>query len=256
MKLLENSLTFNVKNIDGSEQTSIVDVSRALFARHTSRDTATTTRILDGVRDEGYHAHLNPSICGKSRYLLTQEDAIEVQGRHTSGEVEIVAITGSSGLLISVGSDHNDRSLEYMWTEALGKIFDSAKSKQMVPAVVAREAWRYEDVEAHWDRLVLRSYVTVDGSEIPYQEFELEKLIHLETHLVEDRMRDVGSVLFGGTASPLPTVPANVFQFGRVTEDTVFPLNFRFEVYDPIVDRTIPHGYEVRPIEEIGSLSL
>ena len=35
----------------------------------------------------------------------------------------------------------HDRTMEELWTSKLGKVFDTAKSKQMVPGVVARDAW-------------------------------------------------------------------------------------------------------------------
>ncbi len=38
-------------------------------------------------------------------------------------------------IFISAGSDHNDRTMEELWTSKLGKVFDTAKSKQMVPGV-------------------------------------------------------------------------------------------------------------------------
>jgi hypothetical protein len=156
-----------------------------------------------------------------------------------------------------VGSDHNDRSLEELWTAMLGKVFDTAKSKQMAPAVVAKEAWLYEDVRDHWDDIVLRSFVTVSGQSIPYQEFALAALLNLE-HYVENEpwFNEDGSVLLGGTGSILPTVPNDTYQGQRSLQNVTFPADFRFEMHDPVLKRTILHSYKVISLEKPGSLSL
>ena len=60
---------------------------------------------MDALRAEGYLIHGNPNVCAKSRYLLTNEDVIEVQGPQTSGEVEYAAIFDGGEIFISVGSD-------------------------------------------------------------------------------------------------------------------------------------------------------
>jgi len=136
----------------------------------------------------------------KSCYLLTNEDTIEVQGPQTSGEVEVVSIANDDEILISVGSDYNDRSLETMWTAALGKIYDTAKSKQMVPAVMAKDAWKYEDVVDHWDRLNMKSYVTVSDKKTPYQNFTLS--VDLEYHFkINPWLKENGTISFGGSWS-------------------------------------------------------
>lgn len=182
MKLLENILDFSVYDKDGHISRKSIKVNKLCFGRHCNRDIDTTREGLDLKRSEGYAVHENPNICIKSSYLLTNEDKIEVQGPHTSGEVEIVAIMDKDDVIISVGSDHNDRSLEIMWTATLGKIYDSAKSKQMVPAVIANEAWKYEDIKDHWDELNLRSYISLLGERSVCQNFSLSDLVNLEYH--------------------------------------------------------------------------
>jgi hypothetical protein len=142
-------------------------------------------------------------------------------------------------VLISVGSDHNDRTLEVMWSEKLGKIYDSAKSKQMCPAVVANDAWRYEDVKDHWDILNLRSYATVSGRRIKYQDFKLSVLVDLEYHFRRSPwLRKDGTILFGGSYNMLTQVSPDVY-----------PPDFHFEVYDSFLNRTISHSYTIRSLE-------
>jgi len=232
-------------------------VKKLCNGRNCGRNIEIAKESLDAKRAEGYNVHGNPNVCRRSRYLLTNEESIEVQGPHTSGEVEIVAVMDRGEVLISVGSDHNDRSLESTWTQALGKVFDSAKLKQMAPAVIARNAWKYEDVKGHWDKLNLRSYVTVDDKKIPYQNFDLSSLVDLEYHFrTSPWLRENGVVLFGGSAGILESVPSNVYQYQPSIENVFFPTDFNFEVHDPILNRNISHSYNIITIEGPRSLSL
>jgi hypothetical protein len=256
--VMENHLQFEVKSIDGSIEPRSVSVRKLCLGRHCGRDIETTRKALDAKRAEGYHVHGNPNVCRKGRYLITNENAIEVQGPQTSGEVEIVAIMDRGEVLISVGSDHVDRTIEIMWTDAIGKVYDSAKSKQMTPAVVAREAWRYEEVKNHWDQLSPKSYIIVDGREIAYQDFKAAKLMDLEYHFrALPWLREDGVVLFCGSAQTLPSVPPDVYQvYQRPSPSLRFPSVFRCELHDPVLQRVISHSYEIISIEEPGSISL
>lgn len=257
MQLIRNVIKFKVHAKDSSVSQRSIRVKKLCFARNCSRDIEAQRQMLDKKRAQGYNVHGNPNICVKSRYLLTNEDVIEVQGPQTSGEVEIVAIASEGEVLISVGSDHNDRSLETMWTEALDKIYDTAKSKQMAPAVMAKDAWKYEDILDHWDRLSMRSYVTVSGKKIPYQNFTLSVLVDLEYHFkVNSWLKENGVILFGGSWGALSTVPDDVYKFQSSIKGLIFPQDFHFEVFDPVLKRSISHSYTVRSLEGPSSISL
>ncbi|MHA2394283.1 MAG: DUF2848 family protein [Promethearchaeota archaeon] len=224
-------------------------VKRLCFGRHCSRDTDSTRISLDLKRAEGYTVHGNPNICMTSRYLLTNDDVIEVQGPQTSGEVEIVAIVDKDDILISVGSDNNDHSIKTMWTETLGKVYDTAKSKQMVPAVLAKHAWRYEEVKAHWDRLILKSFITLSGEKIPYQNFTLSDLVDLEYHYrTNPWLKEDGVFFFGGTSNTLSSVPSKIYKPAIGGE--IFPSDFHFEMFDPVLNRKISHSYNFRFLED------
>ncbi len=255
---MENQLQFEVKSIDGTIESRSVNVRKLCLGRHCGRDMETTRKALDAKRAEGFRVHGNPNVCRKGRYLLTNENVIEVQGPQTSGEVEVVAIMDRGEVLISVGSDHVDRTIEIMWTDALGKVYDSAKSKQMAPAVVARDAWRYEDVKDHWDQLNLKTYIALDGQKIAYQDFSVGILVDLEYHFKAlPWLREDGVVLFCGSSRTLSSVPPDVYQvYQRPSPSLKFPSMFELELHDPILQRVISHAYEVLPIEEPGSISL
>lgn len=252
MQLMNNLIEVDLHLKNGSVSHRMISVNKLCFGRFCQRNIEGTQKKLAEKRAGGYSVHSNPNICSRSRYLLTNEYVIEVQGPYTSGEVEIVAIVDVGEVLISVGSDHNDRSVEDMWSSIIGKIYDSAKTKQMVPAVMAKEAWRYEEVKDHWDSLNLRSYVTVSGKRIPYQSFALSDLVPIEYHFKSDPGLKVdGVVLFGGTSDMLPTVPPDVYQFKpSIKPFSVYPQDFHFEVHDPVLHRTISHYYTVQCVEE------
>jgi len=255
--LKENRVEFEVLEKDGTTFVRSVNVKKLFLGRNTSRNIEGTKESLDALRAEGYSVHGNPNVCTKSRYLLTNEDSIEVQGPQTSGEVEYVAIFSGGDIFISVGSDHNDRSLYYLWTQALGKVADTAKSKQMCPAVIAKSAWRYEDVKDHWDQLNLKSFVTVAGSRVPYQDFTLTHLVALDYHLqTNPSLREDGTVIYGGSSQMLANIPSNVFQGQSSIQGLTFPPDFSFELVDPVLKRKISHSYSITSLEEVGSLSL
>jgi len=255
--LMKNVLAMHITPAKKEPYSIDVDVKRVGCSRHAGRNVESTNEFLGEIRAKGYGIHQAAGICFRSRYLITNEETIEVQGPHTSGEVEFVAAVHKGDVFISVGSDHNDRSLGQLWTAMLGKVYDTAKSKQMVPAVVAGEAWPYDDVKGHWDDIVLRSYVTASGQRVPYQEYRLADLLDLEYYLCRcSWLREDGSVLLGGSSSLLPSVPQDIYQGQTSLKGVIFPCDFHFEMFDPLLKRAIAHSYTVLSLEDPGSLSL
>lgn len=255
--LMTNILTMKISPAGQASYTIDLDVKKVGCSRNAARDLEATNIWLEEIRAGGYQVHPAAGICFRSRYLLTNEDMIEVQGPQTSGEIEFVAAIHQGEAFISVGSDHNDRSLGELWTSMLGKVYDTAKTKQMVPAVVAGEAWPYEDVKGHWDDIVLKSSVTASGRRVPYQEYRLADLLDLEYYLGRcSWFNENGSVLLGGSSGLLPSVPENVYQGQSSFQDVIFPHDFHMEMVDPVLGRTIAHSYTVSSLEDTGSLSL
>ena len=261
--LMKNILNFDVypnSGIAGDDETFSTipfEVERIGCSRHAGRDFSATEKILEEERSKGYQIHGAAGVCLKGRYLLTNENTIEVQGPHTSGEVEFVAFNNGSSIYISVGSDHNDRSLDVIDTPMLGRISDPAKTKQMVPSVVSKSAWFYDDIKAHWDEIVLKSFVTVSGKRIDYQEFRQSELLDLEYYLSNTTFfEQEGSVLLGGSGDVLESVPSNIWQGQSTLVDVVFPDGFGVEMVDPVLNRSLSHYYTVISLEESDSLSL
>jgi hypothetical protein len=98
---------------------------------------------------------------------LTQTTHLQVLGPDTSGEVEPVIVSMADGLWVAMGSDHTDRK-----AEAAGV----ALSKQLCSKVVGTGLWRYDEVQPHWDQLILRSWATIDGKRVLYQEGAVSSL--------------------------------------------------------------------------------
>lgn len=164
--------------------------------------------------------------------LLTTDDTIEVLGDHSSGEVECVAYSFEDGTWIGLGSDHTDRK-----AEAVGV----SLSKQMCAKPVSREIWRLEEVAPHWDALVLRSYIRVNGERRLYQEGpvaamrppqELFRLYAGQEHL------PAGTAMFCGTLAVHGGIaPAEKFEM---------------ELDDPVLGRRLTHGYRIQTLPDEG----
>jgi Protein of unknown function (DUF2848) len=95
-----------------------------------------------------------PMLYRASASSLTSADSIEVVGEYSSGEVEVVVFAPDDGAWVGVGADHTDRKLEPIRVSL---------SKQVCAKSVEPFLWRLDDVIAYWDRLLLCSYVTIDG---------------------------------------------------------------------------------------------
>jgi hypothetical protein len=167
-----------------------------------------------------------------SASLLTTEDTIDVLGENSSGEVECVLHAIDGDIFVGIGSDHTDRK-----AEAIGV----SLSKQMCAKPVSRQAWRFEDVAAHWDRLVLRSFVHANGARRLYQEGSVatmrppEELCRLWGG---DSRLPQGSSMFCGTLA----VHGGIATAGR----------FEMELEDPVLNRRIAHAYDVKMLPDEG----
>jgi hypothetical protein len=158
---------------------------------------------------------------------LTTAPVIQVVGDHSSGEAEFVLVRAGGALWVGAGSDHTDRKVE---------TYNITVSKQMCDKPVAGELWPFEEVQDHWDRLVLRSWAVSGGRKELYQEGAVSALLP-PLELAADRMND-GTVMFGGT---LPAIGGI-----RPAE------RFEFELEDPVKRRSIRHGYDVQVLPMAG----
>ncbi|MCY3995180.1 MAG: DUF2848 domain-containing protein [Rhodobacter sp.] len=160
---------------------------------------------------------------------LSVADQIEVIGDGSSGEVEYVLMQHNGELWVGAGSDHTDRVFEHMGITV---------AKQLCDKPLASEFWPLSEVEEHWDRLRLSAVIHEKGKDVVYQDGSVSGLLspmEMLRHLAGDggTMAD-GVLLFGGTCGAIG--------------DVRFSPRFRFELIDPILERTISHAYDVMPV--------
>jgi hypothetical protein len=143
---------------------------------------------------------------------LTQATHLEVLGSDTSGEAEPVIVAMHDGLWLGVGSDHTDRKAETMGI---------ALSKQICAKVVGKKLWSLDDVVGHWDKLILRAYVTIDGIRLKYQEGPLSAMRNPSDLMSRAEARFVtGTVMFCGTLGTIGGIRPST-QFTAILEDPV-----------------------------------
>src|SRR5436190_14358005 len=164
--------------------------------------------------------------------LLTIDDAIEVMGNASSGEVEGVVYALSDGLWIGVGSDHTDRKAETVGVTL---------SKQMCGKPVSPKLWRYEEVAPHWDQLMLRSFIQIGNERRLYQEGHFA-LMRTPQDLIQLYGKGVG--LAPGTAMFCGTLPVH----GPIANAAVFEM----ELEDPVLGRKLSHRYHVISLPDEG----
>jgi hypothetical protein len=163
---------------------------------------------------------------------LTTADAIEVSGSDSSGEVEFVLIGSGGRIFVGVGSDHTDRKVE---------AYGVTVSKQMCDKPLAPVLWNFADIADHWDRIVLRSFATIDGERVLYQEGRLDGMLGVDDLIARGfdggKLPD-GCAVFGGTFAAK----------GGIRSAT----RFEFEINDPVLKRSIRHGYDVIELPVLG----
>jgi hypothetical protein len=203
-----------------------VAVDELVIAGWTGRDRAAVEKHIAELEALGVQRpSRTPVFYRVSAARLTTADSVEMLGDQSSGEVEFVLLRTDGRLWVGVGSDHTDRDVE---------TYDVAVSKQVCDKPVARQFWAFEDVEAHWDRLMLRSWIIENGARVSYQEGAVTAMLPpkdlLQRFAGNGPLRD-GTVMFCGTLAAHGGVrPSN---------------EFRFELADPVRDRQIGHGYRI-----------
>jgi hypothetical protein len=164
--------------------------------------------------------------------LLTTGAAIETVGDKSSGEVEFVLFAFGDGMWVGVGSDHTDRKAETI---------NVTLSKQMCAKPVGPWLWRYDEVKPHWEKLMLRSYVSDGGTRRLYQEGPVsnmrapEELIKLYTG--SEKLAP-GTAMFCGTFAV----------HGAIS----YAGTFEMELDDPVLGRKLTHGYKIVQLPDEG----
>ena len=218
----------------GGVEKVAVDIGDLVIAGWTGRDVAALDHHIEELKAIGVQPPSKvPLYYRVAAQMLTQADRIQVLGDDTSGEVEPVLVGAADRLWVTVGADHTDRKLES---------YGVAVAKQVCPKVIGRTAWRFEEVEPHWDRLMLRSFITEGGKKVLYQEGPLAK-IRAPRELVAG-WREGDKRLPAGVAMFCGTLPA----LGAIRSSS----RFEMEIEDPVLGRKLAHAYDVEALPLIS----
>jgi len=216
-------LTFTRHFRDKSDQVSIVP-DTLIVAGWTGRDEASLRHHIEELAAIGVpRPSAVPVFYRNAVTNVVQTDRLEVLGPDTSGEVEPVIVVLDDGLWIGLGSDHTDRKAETMGI---------ALSKQLCGKVMGAALWKFEDIAAHWDRITIRSYATINGQRAIYQEGPLAA------------MRDPADLM---TRYGKPIAANTVIFCGTLgAKGGIRPAaRFEMELDDPVLKRRMAHGYDV-----------
>ncbi|XUM23456.1 DUF2848 domain-containing protein [Bradyrhizobium oligotrophicum S58] len=218
---------------DGAATRQRITLSRLVIAGWTGRDPVARDKHIAELEELGIpRPATTPIYYEAAASRLTTSDSIEVSGGDSSGEVEFVLAQAGGRLLVGVGSDHTDRKVE---------TYNITVSKQMCDKPVAPELWLFDDVAAHWDRLMLRAYATINGERVLYQEGALSGML-APSDLIARRYGEAGlpegTAMFGGTFA----AKGGIRPAGR----------FEFELVDPVLNRAIRHGYTIEQLAIAG----
>ena len=221
--------------IDAQDTTTplTLPIDQAVIAGWTGRDPVARDKHIAELEAVGIARPASTPIYYRvSARRLTTADSIEVCGGDSSGEVEFVLIGWQGRIFVGCGSDHTDRKVE---------AHSVTVSKQMCDKVLAPTLWEFKDVAGHWDRMILRSHVWIDGERVLYQEGTLDAMLPVADLIARGfgsvRLPD-GCAMFGGTFAAKGGIrPAD---------------RFEFELEDPVLKRTIGHAYDVITLPVLG----
>jgi Protein of unknown function (DUF2848) len=208
-----------------------IEINRLVVAGWTGRDKAAVEKHIAELGSIGVRRPSTvPTFYRLGAGLLTTAREIEVVGEDSCGEVEFVLVAAPDGLHVGVGSDHTDRKVE---------AYAVTVSKQMCPKPLGEELWTFSELEAHWDRLVLRSYVTCRGERRLYQEGGVNQILAPRELLA--RYSGSPGALGPGTAMFCGTLAVR----GEIGGGE----RFEMELHDAVRNRSLRHEYAVRELE-------
>jgi biotin operon repressor len=224
------TLSFDLTSSAGSE-TALFSISQAVIAGWTGRDEEAVEKHILELEKLGIQRPASTPIFYRvAAARLTTAGEIQVVGETSSGEVEVILIQQSGQLWVGVGSDHTDREVE---------TYGVTVSKQVCDKPVAPVLWPYAEVVPHWDQMILRSYA--GNKKELYQEGPVAKMLPpmdlIKRYTERDSLSD-GTLMFGGTLATLGEVQPSE--------------RFELELEDPVLNRRITHGYDIRTLPILG----
>jgi hypothetical protein len=210
-----------------------VTITQGVIAGWTGRDPVARDHHIAELAAIGIAPPASTPIyyrCGARRF--TTDGAIECTGEESSGEVEFCLFAAGGKTYVGVGSDHTDRKVE---------TYNITVSKQMCDKPIAATVWDLAEVEGHWDQIILRSWATIDGSRVLYQEGTLSGMLPVAELIrlgFNAATLPEGTAMFGGTFAAK----------GGIRPAT----RFDYEIEDPILKRRIASGYDIVTLPVVG----
>lgn len=210
-----------------------VEIDQLIIAGWAGRDEAAIEHHIEELAALGIpRPSTTPLYYRVAAQTLTQSERLVVLGPDSSGEVEPVVVSLADGLWIGIGSDHTDRK-----AEAQG----IALSKQLCGKPVGRDLWSYADVEEHWDELRIRSWATIDGERLLYQDSPISALRTprdlIRRHSGAEGL-PAGALMFCGTPGAI----------GGIRPGT----RFEMQIWDPVLDRSLEHAYDIETLPVVS----
>ena len=230
MSVCDIAFTLDAK---GSRTPLTLSIKNAVIAGWTGRDPVARDKHIKELEELGIAPPASTPIYYRvSALRLTTAGAIESTGTESSGEVEFALISANGQLYVGVGSDHTDRKVE---------TYNITVSKQMCDKPIAPELWAMDEVVGHWDQLIMRSWAVINGERVLYQEGTVNGMLPV-AELIERGFN--ASSLPDGTAMFCGTFAA----IGGIRPAS----RFEYEIEDPVLKRSIKHGYDVIELPVLG----
>jgi Protein of unknown function (DUF2848) len=215
---------------DGERRREEFILSNTIIAGWTGRDRAAVEKHIGELEKLGVPRPTSTPIYYRvATSRITTSAGVEVSGEHSSGEVEFVLMRHGGRLYVGVGSDHTDRTVE---------TYNVTVSKQMCEKPIAPEVWLYDEVEKHWDELILRSWVHEGCVASLYQEGPVSEMLAPARLIAGAGDLADGTLMLCGTL----TTRGGIRTANR----------FEIEIEDPCRGQAIRHAYDIRILPNLG----
>ncbi|MFD1559382.1 DUF2848 domain-containing protein [Paraburkholderia silviterrae] len=242
------TLSLTVFPLNGAATALPVEIDTLVIAGWAGRDAQAIQAHIDELAALGVAPPTStPCFYRVAASQLTQAETVEVLGTHTSGEVECVLLDSPLGTLVTIGSDHTDRKAE---------AYSVAVSKQVCAKPLAREAWRYADVAAHWDQLQLRATVVdASGQARPYQRGAVDGLLPPPAlwrgYAQTEGAHAMSEAHEGALPARCAMFSGTLAVHGELAAMTSGDA-FEMELHDPVLGRSLRQRYSVRALPVVA----
>ncbi|CAG9172288.1 hypothetical protein LMG23992_02181 [Cupriavidus laharis] len=228
-----NTLTFDIESSHGKRQHAMT-IRQLIVAGWTGRDVEAMEAHIRELEELGVkRPPYTPVFYRVAAQRLGSAPEIQVSGSASSGEAEFLLVHDADDIFVGIASDHTDREAE---------TYGITVSKQMCEKPCSPTLWPLAEVEGHWDKLMLRSYATIDGERTLYQEGPVTAM-RSPLDLLE-RFASHGGTFDEGSAMLCGTLPA----IGGIRPAE----RFEIELEDPVLRRTLRHSYSVAALPIAG----